>query len=35
MGIGAGETWYFQGWYRDNNPTPVSNFSDGIEITYQ
>jgi hypothetical protein len=35
VGIAAGETWYFQGWYRDNNPTPTSNFSDGIQITYQ
>ena len=34
VGIGAGETWYFQAGTA-HNPTPVSNFSDGIEITYQ
>ena len=31
----AGETWYFQAWYRDNNPTSTSNFSDGLEVPFQ
>jgi hypothetical protein len=35
VGVLPGETWYFQGWYRDNNPGPVSNFSDGLSITFQ
>jgi len=25
--IVAGETWHFQAWYRDSNPTMTSNFS--------
>ncbi len=29
----AGETWHFQAWYRDANPTPTSNFTDGIAVT--
>ncbi|MFT7678190.1 MAG: hypothetical protein ACI8QC_002176 [Planctomycetota bacterium] len=33
--IMAGETWNFQCWYRDLNPTPTSNFSDGLSITFQ
>ena len=32
--ISAGETWYFQCWYRDQNPTPTSNFADGIAVTF-
>ena len=35
VAVQPGDTWYFQGWYRDNNPGPVSNFSDGLSITYQ
>ncbi len=31
----AGETWNFQLWYRDKNPTSTSNFSDGLSISYQ
>ena len=30
-----GATWNFQFWYRDNNPTPTSNFSDGIQIDFR
>ena len=29
-----GDTWYFQAWYRDANPTPTSNLSDVIWITF-
>ncbi|HIF40456.1 MAG TPA: hypothetical protein EYQ74_05090 [Planctomycetes bacterium] len=32
--IQAGETWHFQTWYRDKNPTNTSNFTDGISITF-
>lgn len=32
--INAGATWYFQVWYRDNNPTSVSNFSNGVAVTF-
>jgi hypothetical protein len=30
----AGQTWYFQCWFRDNNPGQTSNFTDGICITF-
>jgi len=30
----SGETWRFQAWYRDTNPTSTSNFTDGIEIDF-
>lgn len=30
-----GQTWNFQCWYRDSNPTPTSNFTDGYTITFQ
>ncbi|QDV07769.1 Pregnancy-associated plasma protein-A [Planctomycetes bacterium Poly30] len=35
IAIQAGETWNFQAWYRDVNPTIVSNFSDGYTITFE
>ncbi len=35
VAIQPGETWFFQAWFRDHNPTPTSNFSDGISITFQ
>ena len=33
--IVAGQTWNFQAWYRDNNPTTTSNFTDAVEIQFQ
>lgn len=33
--IVAGETWHFQGWYRDLNPGPISNFTPGVSISFQ
>ena len=30
----AGETWHFQGWFRDANPTATSNFTDAVSITF-
>ena len=33
--IQAGETWRFQLWFRDNNPTPTSNFTDGTAVRFQ
>jgi hypothetical protein len=33
-GVMPGETWNFQCWYRDANPGPTSNFTDGISITF-
>ena len=32
--ISSGETWHFQLWYRDINPMPTTNFSNGISITF-
>jgi len=29
--ISTGDTWHFQLWYRDG---PVSNFSDGVSVTF-
>ncbi len=31
----AGETWNFQLWYRDTNPTSTSNFTDALSIPFQ
>ncbi|MCP3918666.1 MAG: hypothetical protein GY711_24230 [bacterium] len=30
-----GDTWNFQCWYRDNNPTATSNFTDAVSVTFQ
>ncbi len=30
----GGETWYFQLWYRDSNPSPTSNFSTGWTVNF-
>ncbi|MGK0217287.1 MAG: polyhydroxybutyrate depolymerase [Planctomycetota bacterium] len=27
-----GETWNFQAWFRDANPTPTSNFTDAVSV---
>lgn len=29
-----GDTWNFQAWHRDANPTVTSNFTDAISITF-
>ena len=34
VSIFPGETWNFQLWYRDLMPGPVSNFSDGVSVTF-
>lgn len=30
----AGETWGFQAWYRDSNPSSTSNFTSGVQVTF-
>ncbi len=30
----AGETWNFQCWYRDANPSTTSNFTDAVSIDF-
>jgi len=31
----VGETWRFQCWYRDVNPNPTANLTDGWLVTFQ
>ena len=31
----AGETWNFQAWFRDANPGPTSNFTEGLSIVFR
>ena len=33
--VQAGETWNFTTWYRDVNPMPTSNFTDGVSVTFE
>ena len=35
ISVTAGQTWYYQAWYRDGNPVPTSNFTDAVALTYQ
>ena len=35
VGVAPGESWSFQAWYRDNDPTPTSNFTDAATVTFQ
>lgn len=30
-----GEQWHFQVWYRDQNPGPTSNFTNGLVIDFE
>jgi len=30
----TGDTWHFQAWFRDTNPNPTSNFTDGLTIRF-
>lgn len=34
VSIMIGDTWNFQCWYRDLNPTPVSNFTDAVSVLF-
>ncbi|MCP3917343.1 MAG: hypothetical protein GY711_17490 [bacterium] len=31
----AGETWHFQGWFRDLNPGQTSNFTDAVAVSFE
>ncbi|WP_419191324.1 FG-GAP repeat protein [Saltatorellus ferox] len=33
--VSAGETWWFQVWYRDANPAVTSNFTDAVGIAFR
>jgi subtilisin family serine protease len=35
VAVNAGETWNFQGWFRDQYPQSTSNFTNGVSITFQ
>lgn len=32
--IQSGETWSFQAWFRDANPGPTSNFTQGLRVMF-
>jgi hypothetical protein len=32
--VQPGQTWHFQAWYRDANPTSTSNFTDAVSVTF-
>ncbi|MEZ6017178.1 MAG: hypothetical protein R3F49_18820 [Planctomycetota bacterium] len=34
ISVVAGQSWNFQCWYRDANPTVTSNFSSGLQIDF-
>ncbi len=33
--VQAGETWNFQIWHRDQNPTSTSNMTNAVSLTFQ
>ncbi|MCP3918823.1 MAG: hypothetical protein GY711_25020 [bacterium] len=35
VAIRVGETWNSQLWFRDANPEPTSNFTDGSSVTFR
>lgn len=36
VSVVAGETWFFQGWFRDTSAGgPSSNLTNGLEVTFQ
>ena len=36
VAVAAGETWNFQGWFRDSvGGTATSNFTDGLSVTFR
>ncbi len=32
--VQTGDVWNFQAWFRDQNPDPTSNFTDGVSIRF-
>jgi hypothetical protein len=34
LAVSSGDTWNFQTWFRDSNPTNTSNFTDGLSILF-
>ncbi len=34
VAVMPGDTWNFQAWFRDDNPGPTSNFTDGLSVQF-
>ena len=34
VSILSGQTWHFQAWYRDGNPTATTNFTSAASVTF-
>lgn len=34
VAVQPGSTWYFQGWYRDRNPLPTSDFTASLGVQF-
>ena len=34
IAVQPGETWIFQAWFRESNPSPTSNFTDAVAISF-
>lgn len=35
VAVGPGDTWHFQAWHRDANPTVTTNFTNAISLTFE
>lgn len=35
VSVVAGETWHYQAWFRDANPTATSNMTDAVAVTFR
>lgn len=35
VAVAAGQTWYFQVWYRDRNPGVTSNYTTSLAVTFE
>ena len=35
VNVMAGETWNYQLWYRDQNPTSTTNYSNPVEVLFR
>lgn len=33
--VGPGETWYYQYWFRDANPSVTSNTTSAVQVTFE
>ena len=35
VAVQPGETWHFQAWFTDVNPSPTANFTDAVAVTFR